>query len=60
MQQHYVVPWSRRPAFNAAWRDRLGMPAQRPRYFTLVSDNNGAQPWPIQTWWVAAPDASKR
>jgi peptide/nickel transport system substrate-binding protein/microcin C transport system substrate-binding protein len=60
MQQHYVVPWSRRPAFNAAWRDRFGMPAQRPRYFTLINDTNNAEPWPIQTWWAITPNASKR
>jgi peptide/nickel transport system substrate-binding protein/microcin C transport system substrate-binding protein len=51
MQQHYVVPWSRRPAFNAAWWDRFGIPARPPRYFTLLSDTNNANPWPIQTWW---------
>ncbi|MBV9889928.1 MAG: ABC transporter substrate-binding protein [Rhizobacter sp.] len=60
MHQHYVVPWSRRPAFNSAWWDRLGMPARRPRYFTLISDTNNAEPWPIQTWWAAAPKGSRR
>jgi hypothetical protein len=49
MQQHYVVPWSRRPAFNSAWWDRLGIPTQRPRYFTMINDTNNALPWPIQT-----------
>jgi peptide/nickel transport system substrate-binding protein/microcin C transport system substrate-binding protein len=60
MQQHYVVPWSRRPAFNSAWWDRLGIPAKRPRYFTLINDTNNAEPWPIQTWWAAAPGGRER
>jgi peptide/nickel transport system substrate-binding protein/microcin C transport system substrate-binding protein len=60
MQQHYVVPWSRRPAFNSAWWDRLGIPARRPRYFTLINDTNNAEPWPIQTWWAAAPGGGER
>ena len=60
MQQHYVVPWSRRPAFNSAWWDRLGIPARRPRYFTLINDTNNAQPWPIQTWWAAPAGGGKR
>lgn len=51
MWQHYAIPWSRRPAFNAAWWDRFGMPARAPRYFTLISDNNNANPWPIYSWW---------
>ena len=53
MQQHYVVPWSRRPAFNSAWWDRFGIPARRPRYFTMINDTNNAQPWPNQTRWAA-------
>jgi microcin C transport system substrate-binding protein len=60
MQQHYVVPWSRRPAFNSAWWDRLGIPARQPRYFTLINDTNNAQPWPIQTWWAAPAGGGKR
>ncbi len=51
MHQRYFIPWSRRPAFNAAWWDRFNMPARLPRYFTIVTDNNNAYPWPIQTWW---------
>ena len=51
MWQHYAIPWSRRPAFNAAWWDRFGMPARAPRYFTLISGNNNANPWPIYSWW---------
>ena len=51
MQQRYAIPWSRRPAFHTAWWDRFGMPARAPRYFTVVSDNNKANPWPIQNWW---------
>ena len=27
------------------------MPARAPRYFTLISDNNNANPWPIYSWW---------
>ena len=49
MQQRYVIPWSRRPGFHAAWWDRFGMPARPPRYFTATSDNNNANPWPIVT-----------
>ena len=60
MQQHYVVPWSRRPAFNSAWWDRFGMPVRRPRYFTLINDTNNAEPWPIRTWWAASPQKDKR
>jgi microcin C transport system substrate-binding protein len=51
MQQRYAIPWSRRPAFHSAWWDRFGMPARAPRYFTLTSDNNNANPWPILNWW---------
>jgi peptide/nickel transport system substrate-binding protein/microcin C transport system substrate-binding protein len=57
MHQRYVIPWSRRPAFNAAWWDRLGMPARTPRYFTLTALVNNASPWPISTWW-SEPAAS--
>jgi ABC-type oligopeptide transport system substrate-binding subunit len=51
MHQRYFIPWSRRPAFNSAWWDRFGIPAQPPRFFTLLSETNNARPWPILTWW---------
>jgi len=60
MQQAYIVPWSRRPAFNAAWWDRFGMPTTRPRHFTMTSDTNNANPWPIMTWWVRPDAPAKR
>ena len=52
MWERYVVPWSRRPAYNGAWWDHFGMPAKRPRFFTLIGDENNANPWPIWTWWI--------
>ena len=51
MWRHYAIPWSRRPAFNAAWWDHFGVPSRAPRYFTLLRDNNNANPWPITSWW---------
>ena len=56
MQQRYVIPWSRRPGFHVAWWDRFGMPTRAPRYFTAISDNNNAKPWPILNWW-SEPDS---
>jgi len=57
MQSRYVIPWSRRPAFNAGWWDHFGVPARPPRYFTLTSDTNNANPWPILNWWYEPRDS---
>jgi ABC-type oligopeptide transport system substrate-binding subunit len=60
MQQRYFIPWSLRPAFNIAWWDRFGMPSRMPRYFTAITDNNNAYPWPIMTWWARPAPAGKQ
>ncbi len=52
MWNHWQVPYFYAANERASYWARLGMPARRPRYFTLESPNSGMVAWAISTWWV--------
>jgi microcin C transport system substrate-binding protein len=48
--EHYAIPYQYRPGRLVAYWDKLGIPPQAPKYYT-VEDGIDAMAWPVSTWW---------
>ncbi len=55
MWSHYQVPDLYASDEKASYWNRFGMPAVRPKYFTLESPNSEWPAWAITAWWVLDP-----
>ncbi|MGE5117561.1 MAG: extracellular solute-binding protein [Betaproteobacteria bacterium] len=52
MWNYWQVPELYFAAEPACYWDKFGMPAVRPKYFTIDNPNSGQLAWPITTWWI--------
>ena len=52
MWSHWQVPHLYAANERASYWNRFGMPAQRPRFFTLEEPNSAMVAWALGTWWV--------
>ncbi|MEO6744109.1 MAG: extracellular solute-binding protein [Caldimonas sp.] len=55
MWSHYQVPDLYASDEKASYWNRFGMPAARPKYFTLESSLSEWPAWAVTTWWVLDP-----
>jgi peptide/nickel transport system substrate-binding protein/microcin C transport system substrate-binding protein len=57
VHNHYQVPDLFSGRFPVSYWDKFGMPAKRPRYFTIDSGLDVWPAWVVTTWWFkdAAP-----
>ena len=51
---HWQVPDLYTSDQRASYWNKFGMPAQRPRYFT-IDTGSGFAAWPLETWWIKDP-----
>jgi microcin C transport system substrate-binding protein len=51
MWSHWQVPYYYAANERASYWNRFGMPARRPRFFTLEEPNSAMVAWAIATWW---------
>ena len=58
MWNHWQVPDLYASDEKASYWNRFGMPAVRPKYFTLESSLTEMPAWAVTAWWIADP--SKR
>ena len=58
MWSHYQVPDLYASDEKASYWNRFGMPAVRPKYFTLESSISEWPAWAVTAWWVL--DSAKR
>ena len=49
MWSHWQIPDLWLASERASYWDRFGMPAARPRHYSI---DTGTLPWPLLTWWV--------
>ena len=54
MWSHWQVPDLYASDEKSSYWNRFGMPAQRPRYFT-IDTGSGFAAWPLETWWIKDP-----
>ena len=54
MWSHWQVPDLYASDEKASYWNRFGMPARRPRYFT-IDTASGFPAWPLETWWIKDP-----
>ncbi len=54
MWSHWQIPDLYASDEKASFWDKFGMPAQRPRFFT-VDTASGFPAWPLETWWIKDP-----
>jgi microcin C transport system substrate-binding protein len=54
MWSHWQVPDLYASDEKSSYWDKFGMPAQRPRYFT-IDTASGFPAWPLETWWIKDP-----
>jgi microcin C transport system substrate-binding protein len=52
MWSHWQVPYYYAANERASYWNRFGMPAHRPRFFTLEEPNSAMVAWALATWWV--------
>ncbi len=58
MWNHWQVPELYFAAEMASYWNKFGMPATRPKHFTIDSALHETPAWPVVTWWIK--DAAKR
>ena len=54
MWSHWQVPDLYASDEKSSYWDKFGMPARRPRYFT-IDTGSGFPAWPLETWWIKDP-----
>ena len=54
MWSHWQIPDLYSSDQKASYWNKFGMPAQRPRFFT-IDTASGFPAWPLETWWIADP-----
>ncbi len=52
MWSHWQVPDVYTADEPASYWNRFGMPAIRPKYFSLESPSSEDPPWAVTTWWI--------
>lgn len=52
MWSHWQVPDVYTADEPASYWNRFGMPAVRPKYFSLESPSSEDPPWAVTTWWI--------
>lgn len=52
MWSHWQVPDVYTADEPASYWNRFGMPAVRPKYFSLESPSSEEPPWAVTTWWI--------
>jgi microcin C transport system substrate-binding protein len=55
MWNHWQVPELYFAAEPASYWDKFGIPATRPKYFTIDSALTEQPAWPVTTWWIKDP-----
>jgi microcin C transport system substrate-binding protein len=54
MWSHWQVPDLYASDEKSSYWDKFGMPARRPRFFT-IDTASGFPAWPLETWWIKDP-----
>jgi peptide/nickel transport system substrate-binding protein/microcin C transport system substrate-binding protein len=54
MWSHWQIPDLYASDEKSSYWDKFGMPAQRPRFFT-IDTASGFPAWPLETWWIKDP-----
>ena len=54
MWNHWQIPQLYTRTEPSSYWNKFGMPAQRPRYFT-IDTGSGFAAWPLETWWIKDP-----
>jgi len=54
MWSHWQIPDLYASDEKSSYWDKFGMPAQRPRFFT-IDTASGFPAWPLETWWIRDP-----
>jgi len=54
MWNHWQIPDLYASDEKSSYWDKFGMPAQRPRFFT-IDTASGFPAWPLETWWIKDP-----
>ena len=54
MWSHWQVPDLYASNEKSSYWTKFGMPAQRPRFFT-IDTGSGFAAWPLETWWIKDP-----
>ncbi|MES2991427.1 MAG: extracellular solute-binding protein [Pseudomonadota bacterium] len=52
MWNHWQVPGYYTASERVSYWDRFGIPAVRPKYFTIESPNDDEPAWGVMTWWI--------
>jgi microcin C transport system substrate-binding protein len=52
MWSHWQVPDVYAADERASYWDRFGMPAVRPKYFSIEAPSADQPPWAVGTWWI--------
>lgn len=60
MQGWYQIPDLYAPSYRVSRRDRFGIPATRPRFYTIESGLDIWPAWPVTAWWAKDAAASRR
>ena len=55
IHSHYQIPDLYSGRFPVSYWDKFGMPAKRPRFFTIDSGLEPWLAWPLTTWWMKDP-----
>jgi len=54
MWSHWQIPDLYASDEKSSYWNKFGMPAQRPRFFT-IDTASGFPAWPLETWWIKDP-----
>jgi microcin C transport system substrate-binding protein len=54
MWSHWQIPDLYASDEKSSYWDKFGMPAKRPRFFT-IDTASGFPAWPLETWWIKDP-----
>ena len=55
MWNHWQVPDLYFSQLPTTYWNKFGMPAVRPRYYSIDSPNDSQPAWPLITWWIRDP-----
>lgn len=57
---HYQIPDLFLGKFNVSYWDKFGIPARRPRFYTIDSGLDVWPAWLVTTWWLRGASAGSR
>ena len=55
MWNHWQVPDLYFAQLPTSYWNKFGMPAVRPKYYTIDSPSDAQPAWPLTTWWIRDP-----